>query len=102
MQQWGGINIINYYLPVPWIYPAEVSTQRMRISGAGVATATNWICNYVVVLVTPIAVQNMSWRYYIIYAVLNLSFAPIVKFFVSLFPFPANWRSSARLTLLTI
>jgi sugar porter (SP) family MFS transporter len=71
------------WIAVPWMYPAEVNTQRMRISGAGIATATNWICNYVVVLVTPIAVQNITWRYYIIYAVLNLTFAPIVKLFVS-------------------
>lgn len=71
------------WIAVPWMYPAEVNTQRMRITGAGVATATNWICNYVVVLVTPVAIQNIKWRYYIIYAALNLSFVPIVKFFVS-------------------
>jgi sugar porter (SP) family MFS transporter len=71
------------WIAVPWMYPAEVNTQRIRIAGAGIATATNWICNYVVVLVTPIAIQNIAWRYYIVYAVLNLSFAPIVKFFVS-------------------
>lgn len=71
------------WIAVPWMYPAEVNTQRMRIFGAGIATATNWICNYAVVLVTPLAVQNIKWRYYIIYAVLNFAFAPIVKLFVS-------------------
>lgn len=71
------------WIAVPWMYPAEVNTQRMRITGAGIATATNWICNYAVVLVTPVAVQNIKWRYYIIYAALNFAFAPIVKIFVS-------------------
>lgn len=72
------------WIAVPWMYPAEVNTQRMRISGAGIATATHWIYNYVDVLVTHIAMRNIVWRYYITYAVLNLCFAPIVKFSVSL------------------
>ncbi|CAH0019642.1 unnamed protein product [Clonostachys rhizophaga] len=59
------------WIAVPWMYPAEVNTQRMRIAGAGVATATNWINNYAVVLVTP----------YLIYAVLNTAFAIICKVF---------------------
>jgi sugar porter (SP) family MFS transporter len=72
------------WIAVPWMYPAEVNTQRMRIAGAGIATATNWICNYAVVLVTPVAVQNIKWKFYIIFAALNFAFAPIVKVFVSL------------------
>ncbi|KAI7209328.1 hexose carrier protein [Hortaea werneckii] len=69
------------WIAVPWMYPAEVNTQRIRIAGAGIATATNWICNYAVVLVTPVALESVSWRYYVVYAVLNLCFIPIVKFF---------------------
>lgn len=55
----------------------------MRIAGAGIATATNWICNYAVVLATPVALESISWRYYVVYAVLNVCFIPIVGFFVS-------------------
>ncbi|KAI5276016.1 hexose carrier protein [Aureobasidium subglaciale] len=69
------------WIAVPWMYPAEVNTQRMRIAGAGIATATNWICNYAVVLVTPVAVQNIKWKFYIIFAALNFGFAPVVKIF---------------------
>ncbi|CAG9990378.1 unnamed protein product [Clonostachys byssicola] len=69
------------WIAVPWMYPAEVNTQRMRIAGAGVATATNWINNYVVVLVTPVGIRNLNWRYYLIYAVLNAAFAIICKVF---------------------
>ncbi|RMZ11836.1 hypothetical protein D0862_02824 [Hortaea werneckii] len=54
---------------------------RMRIAGAGIATATNWICNYAVVLATPVALESISWRYYVVYAVLNVCFIPIVGFF---------------------
>lgn len=36
------------WIVVPWMYPAEINTQRMRIAGSGIATATNWITNYAV------------------------------------------------------
>lgn len=31
------------WIVVPWLYPAEVNTQRMRNTGAAIATTTNWI-----------------------------------------------------------
>jgi len=69
------------WLAIPWIYPAEVDTQQWRNRGAGIATATNWTCNYAVVLATPVGTTNISWRYYIVFAVLNVSFAPVVCWF---------------------
>lgn len=64
-----------------WLYPPEINSQQYRNMGAGIATATNWICNYVVVVVTPVGVANIQWRYYIIFCVLNYSFLPILYFF---------------------
>ncbi|KAJ6169815.1 hypothetical protein N7485_007161 [Penicillium canescens] len=66
------------WIAIPWMYAAEVNTQPWRNRGAGLATATNWICNYAVVLVTPIGIANIAWRYYIIYATLNFLFVPII------------------------
>lgn len=69
------------WIAVPWMFPAEINTHRMRIAGSGIATATNWITNYAVVLITPIGVANIAWRYYILYAALNAAFVPVVQFF---------------------
>lgn len=66
------------WIAVPWTYPAEVNTQRMRIAGAGIATATNWINNYAVVSITPVGISTLGWKYYLIYAVLNAVFVPII------------------------
>ncbi|KAF5857216.1 hypothetical protein ETB97_006058 [Aspergillus alliaceus] len=66
------------WIAVPWMYPAEVNTQQWRNWGAGIATATNWICNYAVVLATPVGIERIAWRYYLIYAALNILFIPIV------------------------
>ncbi|SCO91246.1 uncharacterized protein FRV6_15374 [Fusarium oxysporum] len=90
-KQWQAVAvtfIFGYYttfglswIAVPWLYPAEVNTQHMRIVGAGIATATNWISNYVVVLVTPVGINNIQWKYYLIYAVLNAAFVVVVQIF---------------------
>lgn len=78
------------WIAVPWMYPAEINSQRTRFAGAGIATATNWICNYVVVLITPIGISNIGWRYYLVYAVLNAVFVPVVQYF---------YVETARMTL---
>ncbi|KAA8910848.1 hypothetical protein TRICI_004036 [Trichomonascus ciferrii] len=66
---------------IPWLYPPEINSQEYRNIGASVSTATNWICNYVVVVITPIGVANIQWRFYLIFAILNYSFIPLLYFF---------------------
>lgn len=69
----------------------------MRSVGNSVAMITNWLFVYVVVIMTPNgkvllcvdetrtyickAIANIQWRFYIIFAVLNFAWFPIVWFF---------------------
>lgn len=66
---------------VPWLYPAEINGLSMRNKGAALGTATNWICNFMVVEITPIGIRTLGWRFYIIWTVFNFSFVPIVYLF---------------------
>ena len=66
---------------VPWLYPTEVNSLSMRTKGAAVGTATNWIVNFMVVEITPIGIQSLQWKFYIIWTVFNFSFVPIVYLF---------------------
>lgn len=66
---------------VPWLYPTEVNSLAMRTKGAAIGTATNWLCNFIVVEITPIGIQNLKWRFYIIWVIFNLVFVPTVYFF---------------------
>jgi hypothetical protein len=68
-------------LGVPWLYPTEINSLPMRNKGAAVATATNWMTNFVVVEITPIGVQNLGWRFWIVWTVLNAAFLPVIYFF---------------------
>lgn len=57
----------------PWLYPTEINSLQYRNTGAAIATAMNWICNYIVVLITPSGIANIQWRYYLIYMVMNFA-----------------------------
>ncbi|KAJ5144652.1 sugar transporter [Penicillium atrosanguineum] len=66
---------------VPWLYPTEINSLTMRTKGAALGAATNWIFNFMVVEVTPIGIQNLGWRFYIIWIVLNAAMIPTIYFF---------------------
>lgn len=34
-------------LSIPWLYPTEINSLPMRTRGAAVATATNWLTNFI-------------------------------------------------------
>lgn len=65
---------------VPWLYPTEINSLAMRTKGAAIGTATNWMCNFIVVEITPIGIQSLGWRFYIIWVVFNLAFVPTIYF----------------------
>ncbi|RMD42152.1 hypothetical protein DV735_g3016, partial [Chaetothyriales sp. CBS 134920] len=64
-----------------WVYPSEILPLRLRQRGSSVSTASNWICNYLIVQITPPAIQNIGWKTYIIFAILNALWVPIIFFF---------------------
>lgn len=74
-------------LGIPWLYPTEINSLPMRTKGAAVATMTDWITNFLVVEVTPIGIQNLGWRFYVIWAVVNAVILPLIWAF---FPETAN------------
>ncbi|KAF2254942.1 general substrate transporter [Trematosphaeria pertusa] len=66
---------------VPWLYPTEINSLSMRTKGAALGTATNWIFNFMVVEITPPGIQNLQWRFYIIWIIFNFTFIPTVYLF---------------------
>lgn len=74
-------------LGVPWLYPTEINALEMRTKGASLAMSTNWIMNYMVVQVTLPGIDNLGWKFWIIWAVICFAFIPITYFF---YPETAN------------
>ncbi|KAI0421698.1 general substrate transporter [Xylaria grammica] len=74
-------------LGVPWLYPTEINSLPLRTKGAAVATCTNWITNFIIVEITPIGLNNLGWKFWIVWTLTNTAFLPIIYF---LYPETAN------------
>ncbi|KAL8823798.1 MAG: hypothetical protein Q9191_005540 [Dirinaria sp. TL-2023a] len=68
-------------LPVSWMYASEIMPLRTRNKGVALGVGSHWLSNFVVVYVTPTAIDNLGYQLYIIWAVLNASFVPITYLF---------------------
>ncbi|KAM0199876.1 hypothetical protein ACHAPA_004247 [Fusarium lateritium] len=69
------------WLGMTWLYPAEITPLRIRAPANALATSSNWIFNWLVVMITPPAFQNIGSNTYIIFAVINAIMVPSVYFF---------------------
>ena len=63
------------------MYASEIMPLRTRNKGVALGVGSHWLSNFVVVYVTPGAIDNLGYQLYIIWAVLNASFVPITFFF---------------------
>lgn len=68
------------YAQLSWLYPAEITPLAIRAQANALSTSSNWICNFMVVMVTPIAFTNIGYRTYIIFAVLSAAAIPVMYF----------------------
>lgn len=66
---------------VVWVYPSEILPLQLRQKGSSISTAANWICNFAIVEMTPSAIKNIGYKFYIIFAVLNALWVPIIWLF---------------------
>uniref|UniRef100_A0A060TGY5 ARAD1D26840p n=1 Tax=Blastobotrys adeninivorans TaxID=409370 RepID=A0A060TGY5_BLAAD len=62
------------FLPVSWCYSPEINSLRYRGRGNAAGMATQWICNFLIVMITPVGVSNLQYKFYIIWAVINFAF----------------------------
>ncbi|KAI0897746.1 general substrate transporter [Annulohypoxylon nitens] len=69
------------WLGMTWLYPAEITTLRTRAPANALSTSSNWIFNFMVVMITPVAFNNIGYQTYIIFAVINAFIVPTVYFF---------------------
>ncbi|KAJ5973247.1 hypothetical protein N7481_010457 [Penicillium waksmanii] len=69
------------WLGIPWLYPAEIVPLRIRAPTNALSTSANWIFNFLVVMITPVAFKTIGYKFYIVFAVINAAILPVVYFF---------------------
>ena len=68
-------------LPVSWSYSAEVQPLPVRNKATAVGVFGHWMSNFVVVMVTPIGLENIGGNYFWIWAIVCASFIPLAWVF---------------------
>ncbi|CAK7242387.1 MAG: hypothetical protein STHCBS139747_003877 [Sporothrix thermara] len=58
---------------ISWVYPSEIFSNTSRSKSVAVTTMMSFAFSTFVSQVTPIALKNIGWRYYILYVVCNLT-----------------------------
>ncbi|KAF7862561.1 hypothetical protein EAF04_007434 [Stromatinia cepivora] len=66
------------WMATVWIYPPEILPLKIRAKGASLAAAADFLGNFLVVEITPPALENIGYKTYVIFAVLNVANAAIV------------------------
>ncbi|KAI9801921.1 MAG: hypothetical protein M1833_002236 [Piccolia ochrophora] len=65
---------------VPWVYVPEILPLHARAKGTAVGISSNWIWNFFVVMITPIIINRLQYKAYLIFMCTNLAFVPLVYF----------------------
>ncbi|KAH6693686.1 putative sugar transporter [Plectosphaerella plurivora] len=70
------IFMFNTFVPIGFLganflYATEVAPMKLRMAMTSASLANHWLWNFLVVMVTPVALQTIGYQYYIIYAVIG-------------------------------
>ncbi|KAH7359862.1 general substrate transporter [Pyrenochaeta sp. MPI-SDFR-AT-0127] len=78
--------LFNFFIPIGFLganflYCTEVAPTRLRVPMAGISTANHWAWNFVVNMVTPVAIETIGWRYYLVFLIISAIIVPVVFVF---------------------
>ncbi|KAF2767642.1 putative sugar transporter [Teratosphaeria nubilosa] len=65
-----GVYPIGLFL-VPFMYASEIAPLRIRSQVTAMSTCSNWLFNFLIAEITPVAFDSISWKYYLVYVCTN-------------------------------
>ncbi|WDK08831.1 hypothetical protein CGRA01v4_00109 [Colletotrichum graminicola] len=66
---------------VPWVVVPEILPLHARTRGTAVGISSNWLWNFFVVMITPVIINRLQWKAYLIFMVTNFVFVPVIYYF---------------------
>jgi hypothetical protein len=69
------------WMSTVWVYPSEILPLKLRAKGNALAAGADYLGNFLVVEITPPAFDNIGYKIYIVFAILNLANAVICWLF---------------------
>ncbi|KAE8143815.1 MFS sugar transporter [Aspergillus pseudotamarii] len=74
---------------IPWCYAPEILPLKARAKGISLAVFVNWASVFLIVMVTPTMIANITWKTYLVFMACNFAIAPAIYFW-----FPETSRLS--------
>lgn len=67
------IFLFNTFVPIGFLganflYCTEVAPLRLRMAMSSISTANHWLWNFLVVMITPVAIDTIGWKFYLVFA----------------------------------
>nr|ODN82374.1 monosaccharide transporter [Cryptococcus depauperatus CBS 7841]ODN96004.1 monosaccharide transporter [Cryptococcus depauperatus CBS 7855] len=69
------------WLPLPWLYPAELNSMAVRTEANAISTMVNWLFNFTVVQVLPTMTASIGAYTFLFFACINCVFLPFIWIF---------------------
>ncbi|WVF67861.1 hypothetical protein IAT40_002622 [Kwoniella sp. CBS 6097] len=69
------------WLPLPWLYPAELNSMAVRTQANAISTMVNWLFNFTVVQVLPTMTASIGAYTFLFFALINCCFLPFIYLF---------------------
>ncbi|OQE03814.1 hypothetical protein PENSOL_c001G08077 [Penicillium solitum] len=66
---------------IPFLYASEVAPLSLRTTINGIGSSLYWALSVLIAEVTPIAFNAIGWKYFLIFACLNLAMIPVIYLF---------------------
>ncbi|KAJ5113189.1 hypothetical protein N7456_001723 [Penicillium angulare] len=67
---------------IPFLLPVELTPLQTRGKSVSIATGCFWLCNFFVVMISPVLISRIQWGTYVLWCGTNLSFIPIIYFLI--------------------
>ncbi|KAI0795976.1 general substrate transporter [Abortiporus biennis] len=58
--------------PLPWVYVSDIFNTRTRHYGLSIASASQWLFNFVLSKVTPTLVTDLGYKIFLMFATINI------------------------------
>ncbi|KAI0760348.1 general substrate transporter [Fomes fomentarius] len=59
--------------PLSWAIPVEMFNSATRAKATAITSSAAWISNFMIAQVSPIAFDNVGWKFYIVFAICGFS-----------------------------
>lgn len=78
--------IFNFFYPIGFlggnfVYCSEIAPVRLRIAMTSISTANHWLWSFIITMVSPVALSDIGWKYYIVFACVNACVPLIILLF---------------------